>query len=434
MRILIVLISVLFISFIGCETTSKNNSIYEKKTNIVKKKNNLLNVEKDIENIEDKFITKKNEPIKILKQDKIRIGLILPLKGKHYRIGQSLLNSVHLALNKTDNSKITIYVKDSSENGGVTRSYYELLDQNVDVIVGPIFSDQVSELKSIANESKIPILTFSNNLEITSDNIYAGGLTLENEIESILKFALNENYKKIAIIAPENSYGNRVIEKSEDYLEFKDAYVSKKILFNQNNPDFYEVAKNIADYDLRKQALKDEIDLLKVENTFESNKKIKLLSSKDTLGKLEFEALLIAVENFQQLSLLSSILPYYDVDQKEIQYLGTSIWNKDAVVKEPGLDNSVFVSLDKSKVKVFNELYLDSFKKRPHPIAIYAFDTIGLISSLDKNNLLINKENILSLKGFNGLSGKFQFKKNGEISRSLMLYRIKNEKIINIKN
>jgi len=132
--------------------------------------------------------------------------------------------------------------------------------------------------------------------------------------------------------------------------------------------------------------------------------------------------------------LLSSILPYYDVDQKEVQYLGTSIWDKDVVIKEPGLNNAVFVSLDKSKVSIFNKIYKDYFNKKPHPIAVYAFDTIGLISSLDKNNLLINKKNILSLDGFNGLSGEFKFKKNGEIIRSLILYRIKNENIINIKS
>ena len=34
---------------------------------------------------------------------------------------------------------------------------------------------------------------------------------------------------------------------------------------------------------------------------------------------------------------------------KKIQYFGTSLWNKDAIIKEPGLNNSIFVSLEKDK-------------------------------------------------------------------------------------
>ena len=40
--------------------------------------------------------------------------------------------------------------------------------------------------------------------------------------------------------------------------------------------------------------------------------------------------------------MISSILPYYDVDPKKIQYLGNSVWNKDSIVKEPGLNNSFY--------------------------------------------------------------------------------------------
>ena len=58
-----------------------------------------------------------------------------------------------------------------------------------------------------------------------------------------------------------------------------------------------------------------------------SKKEIKTLQRNDTYGDLQFDSLYIAVESFQQLSLLSSTLPYYDVDPKKIQYFGTSLWN-----------------------------------------------------------------------------------------------------------
>jgi hypothetical protein len=207
-----------------------------------------------------------------------------------------------------------------------------------------------------------------------------------------------------------------------------------KFFFDPKNPDFYEVAKLISDYENRSQNLLDKIELLKKENSEKSKKEIKVLQRNDTYGELQFDSLYIAVENFQQLSLLSSTLPYYDVDPKKIQYFGTSLWNKDAIIKEPGLNNSIFVSLEKDKTKIFNDLYQTLYNEVPHPIAIYGFDAVGIISSLNDQNLKINKKNILSEMGFSGLTGMFKFKEDGVVERKLALYRIKNEKIIKIKN
>ena len=225
-----------------------------------------------------------------------------------------------------------------------------------------------------------------------------------------------------------------MVDHFQSFLSGKEGTINEIVFFDIKNPDFYNVAKQVSDYDNRHNALLERIEFLKSQDNEVSKKQIKLLKKEDTYGELNFDALFIAVENFQQLSLLSSILPYYDVDPKKIQYFGTAVWDKIAIVKEPGLNNSIFVTLDKNKVAVFKDLYKNLYNEKPHPIAVYAFDAIGLISSLQYKNLDITSENILSSNGFNGLSGTFKFDKTGSIHRSLRLYQIKNEKIIEIEN
>ena len=122
------------------------------------------------------------------------------------------------------------------------------------------------------------------------------------------------------------------------------------------------------------------------------------------------------------------------MDPKKIQYFGTSLWNREAIIKEPGLNNSIFVSLEKDKTKIFNDLYQTLYNEVPHPIAIYGFDAVGIISSLNNKKLRINRENIVTEMGFSGLTGMFKFKEDGVVERELALYRIKNERIIKIKN
>tara|TARA_X000000368_G_scaffold266562_1_gene211123 strand:- start:3719 stop:5017 length:1299 start_codon:yes stop_codon:yes gene_type:complete len=411
----IIILSSLII--LSCQTTQSTTKVLNNNSNIKK-------------TLSDFPITK----TEFEENEEIRVGLLLPMKGQNYRIGKSLLNAIHLALYKTQNKNIKIFVRDTSSIEGVTKAYYEFLDLKINIILGPVFSDKVNELKSLSLDNRIQTISFSNNLNIARDNIFISGLTIKDEIKSIIDYAENNNLKKFAIIAPENIYGNTVIQHFEYLTLNKDINILSKVFFDPKNPDFYEVAKLISDYETRSKNLLDKIELLKKENSEKAKKEITRLQRKDTHGELHFDSLYIAVESFQQLSLLSSTLPYYDVDPKKIQYFGTSLWNKEAIIKEPGLNNSIFVSLEKDKSKIFNDLYLDLYKEVPHPIAIYGFDAVGIISSLDNQNLRLNKANIINEMGFSGLTGMFKFKEGGVVERELALYRIKNEKIDRIKN
>ena len=75
------------------------------------------------------------------------------------------------------------------------------------------------------------------------------------------------------------------------------------------------------------------------ENSEKAKEELKKLKKLDTYGELNFEALIIFAQNFQEVSNFSSILPYYDVDPKKVQYIGSSLWAKNLSLKEPGLDN-----------------------------------------------------------------------------------------------
>ena len=53
-------------------------------------------------------------------EEKIKIGLIVPLSGEYSSIGQSIINSVRLAVNKIDDNKIEIYPRDTKADPNVT--------------------------------------------------------------------------------------------------------------------------------------------------------------------------------------------------------------------------------------------------------------------------------------------------------------------------
>ena len=90
-----------------------------------------------------KKIEKKESLKKEKKPDKLKIGVLLPLTGKYSYIGQSFLDTMQMVVyqNKSINSELII--KDTKANPSLAKKVTkELVEQNVDVILGPFFSQR----------------------------------------------------------------------------------------------------------------------------------------------------------------------------------------------------------------------------------------------------------------------------------------------------
>ena len=429
MYLRIYLIFAITIIFYGCETTTtqiKNENIKKTIDFVGNKKTDSISEETHNDEIKTD-INNDNELNQI-----INIGLMLPLTGPHYSIGQSLLNASQLALYTSKNSNINFIVKDVGETKNLTKSFYELVNDDVELIVGPVFSEKLKVLNPMSRDENVKLISFSNNIDITSKNLSAFGLSPEDEIEKLFRYCDSKNLKRIKVILPENIYGNKIKDKILNLKRLDLNIDSKFFYYDPKNPDFYEVSKRVANYETRKENLKNEISRLSEFTDEISKAKIKKLKKLDTYGELNFDALLIIVNKFDELISFSSVLPYYDVDPKKIQYLGTSTWNKTAIVKEPSLNGGIFTDIDQDSLEKFINHYEKYFKEKPHELAAFAFDIIGLIAKLQSKDGSLTKLKTIETVSYSGVTGKFRLLNSGRTSRTPEIYKIKNETIVKL--
>lgn len=408
---------ILFLTLISCETSNNSNT----RTLTY---NQSLNTDYSKAKILDKTLNEK----KIL-----NVGILLPLSGKHYQIGKSLLNSAQLALDKTKQKNIVFKVVDTGDEDNLIKNFYEFLEQDIDIIIGPLFTKNIEKLRDIILEKNITTITLSNNSLLQEENILVFGLTFEDEINALLKFSTNSNFSSYAIVLPDNEYGRRIKDIFELYKSNNNSVSMKYELYNTKEQNFYNIAKNISDYELRKINLQNEIEKFKKLGTEESKSKVKELEQLDTFGELDFEAIIIITQNFTELSNLSSILPYYDVDPKKIKYMGTSQWNKQQALKEPGLNGGIFTAMDREKWDLFTVDYFRVFQQKPHILATLTYDLVGLINQLHSDNDIFHPNKLYYPSGFVGVSGWFKMNKDGDVLREPNIYKIKNEKFYLIK-
>ena len=82
--------------------------------------------------------------------EKIKIGLLVPLTGENKALGQELIKSTRLALNDIKNKKIEIYPKDSGSDPSETlKSAIALKNIGIKIIIGPIFFKNLIYLDEI---------------------------------------------------------------------------------------------------------------------------------------------------------------------------------------------------------------------------------------------------------------------------------------------
>jgi len=97
---------------------------------------------------------------KIIANEKIKIGLLVPLTGKNSEIGQSIVKSTRLAITKINNLSIEIIPKDTKSSPENTlKAAEELNNLGIKIVIGPVFNENLIYLNKL---SEITFLSFSN--------------------------------------------------------------------------------------------------------------------------------------------------------------------------------------------------------------------------------------------------------------------------------
>ena len=120
------------------------------------------------------------------------------------------------------------------------KEIYRLLEKDIEVFIGPIFTDKIIQVHEIVKEKNIPMITLSNNSILEELGISVFGLTLEDEIKTMLNYSIKKDLNKYAVIIPKNEYGRRV-EKETEIFRSKIIYLLLNMYFTILNHQIFMI-------------------------------------------------------------------------------------------------------------------------------------------------------------------------------------------------
>jgi len=368
------------------------------------------------------FLVYLNVNQKSFSEENIKIGLIVPMTGKYQEIGNAVIKAMQMAINKIDDEKIEIVVKDSKTDPKVTLHVAkELYLDGVKIIIGPIFNKNISLLDEL---NEVTFISFTNKISKNPKNVISAGVNAISQINTIKKFQKENKIERSIFLIPKTNFKEELdLAIKRTKIKLKD-----KFYYDTEPTKLTSQIEKITRYPQRKQNLIDEIKRLEESNEANKENKIENLKKRDTLGGINFDSVIIGDFEENLKSVATSLL-YTDISAKRIKYITLNQWFDDSLIKEKNLQTMYFPSVNKENFKKFRDEYFNLHNEYPNQIAFLSYDILGFVYYLlFKNNFIIDNKLFYRENKFKGKIGVFKINKN-IITHQLNFYVVEDGKI-----
>jgi len=410
----------------------------------------------------------------------LKVGLIVPLSGRHQEIGKSVLNSIRLALSKINNNQIEIFPKDNYSNPEKTLFAARQLErEGIQMVIGPIFHQNLIYLGEVQN---LTFLSLSNKTTTIPRNVITMGINANSQINVIVDFIKKENLNKTIVLVPKSNFedelrnalvkskyefmniysydvkpdkltsqikqitaynerkeklekiiefvekGIEILEKEEELKNLKKKYTLGEVDLNSVVLSERELKNLKKKYTLLDaQINEEELENLKKKHAISlddqiNEKELKNLKKKYTLGEVDFDSVIIA--NFgENLKSVTNSFSFSDVTAQDVKFITLNQWFDETLLKENSANQIYFPSINLANYSKFRETYFKNYNKYPPQISILSYDILGLIYYIDKVQESDLKKNIFNKKYYVGEVGEFSFE-DKIITHKLDIYQV----------
>ena len=355
----------------------------------------------------------------LAEENKIKIGLLVPLSGDNAEIGKQIVKATRLALKEINSNELEIFPRDTESDPNKTLlNAIELNQLGVSLVIGPVFHDNLIYLNEVKD---ITFLSFTNKTLDLPKNVISTGINSTSQLNTIKKFIDLNQIERTIFLIPNLNYDLEIrqgIKKSK-------IKTSKQYFYDIEPTKLTKQIEKITNYEIRKQNLIDEITRLENSNDSNKERKIKNLEKRYTIGNVNFNSVIIADFDESLKSVITSLL-YTDVSPKDKYFITFNQWFDESLQSETALQPIYYPSVNKKNLEEFRNKFLKHFNINPNHISLLSYDLVGLIYYLSLKSDIKEINKVFKAKNsFKGKIGIFDIEDN-KINHRLNFYKIEN--------
>ncbi len=386
-----------------------------------------------------------------MKVDMTAVGCVLPLSGRYQAYGDRILRGLVMAAQDFKNvgGDIQLIIKDSGGDPGVAVAAVRdlVMDNKVAAVIGPLSRVAAEAAAEEAEKLWVPIITLTQKEGVSHIGSYVFRYFLSNEQQTraLVEYAvLGLDYKRFAILYPDDSYGTRLMNLFWDELDRLGAEVRGVETYDPSQTDFADQIKKLVGlyYPRVEGETSEWTEGVKTDESSPAGSTGQAPGDlKEELTPIvDFDAIFIP-DGYSQVGLIAPQLAYHDVTG--VKLLGTNLWNSQKLVEMAGpyLQDAVFVDgfFSGSGLPLtsqFVESYEKTFGGKPGYPEAQAYDTVHLLMEALRQPGVTSRpmlrDALLRIQALPGVAGIASVSPDGEVSKTpflITIYRRRMEEI-----
>ncbi|MBI4725411.1 MAG: penicillin-binding protein activator [Rhodomicrobium sp.] len=300
-----------------------------------------------------------------------------------------------LALFDFDKPNVQLIPKDTHGNpDGARLAAQEAVKEGAELIVGPLFANEVTAVAPVAQAARIPVIAFSSDRSVAGNGVYLLSFVAGSDVPRMISYAVSQGKTRFAALFPQNQYGKLV-----------------------------EQAFNRAVQESHGQVIMTKTFPPEANGMLPPVKEMSVLAKKDSPPQID--ALFIPAGG-DTLPSLAPLFPYYEMDTKQVKLIGLSGWDYVGVGKEPALLGGWFAAPDPKGWQDFIRRYVETYNDAPPRLASLAYDAVSLAISLSNNppGHRFAASELTRTTGFQGVDGLFRLRPDGTSERGFSIMEV----------
>ena len=357
-----------------------------------------------------------------------RMAVMLPLSGDAATTGQTIRTSIETAVLQNAPRNLSVAFYDTTKN--LPETINEVLADNPEVIIGPVFANDVRMLRNAKPET-LPVLSFTSDASAIGNGVMTMALMPTNSVEAIIKEMLNDNITGFIVLAPDTESGRLMAGTAMEASKIYNIPITGVFYYKEKNSDSIksvsmEASMNTARTAANTRAREILSDILTSERLTALEKssltlQLERLSKMETLGKLPYNGVLFLGSGDDTES-LASFLRYYGVSSREANFYGTALWEGSDILNDFTMSGAKYATLPDAAPE-FISLYERVSGTLPNRLSGFGYDAanmaMGMIYSSKSNAAYL-----LDPSGYAGVEGLYRLKPTGENERALQIVRL----------
>ncbi len=330
---------------------------------------------------------------------RITVALLLPLTGQHSALGKDLQDAAQLALFDVKNPELRMLPLDTQgTQDGAIAAMNKAVAAKANIVLGPLFSSEALAIAPIAKAQSIPVVSFSNNVELTKQDLFVFGFMPQQQIKRILEYSLQKGIRDFYVITPEGAFGDTTLQTFDLLKQRGDFNLHVTSNYNPaTNQGMVEAARKVANHILAEK-------------------------KKDPTPK---QRGLLIPEGGTKLLELSKLLAGFGLNANDVRLLGSGQWDDVALGKYKRLYGGWFATASPTQRELFEQHFEKTYGYKPVRIASVAYDSVALVGFLSQQSgNKLSTTDIISERGFAGVDGAFRFAPDRVAERSLAVLEV----------